>query len=94
MESLRSYLKGFIETQVEKVGSRASQNKRATNLSFEIDELQKLIISKMPSEDEGLLFQYEEAVSARNVIIYERIYWQGLKDGISIANKSTHIAGM
>jgi hypothetical protein len=94
MESLRAYLKSFIEMRVEKAGIKAAQNKRAKNLTLEIGRLQKLILSKMLSEDEGLLLQYEEAVSAKNIIIHERIYWQGLKDGISIANKSRDIAGM
>jgi hypothetical protein len=94
MESLRSYLKSFIEMRVEKAGIRAGQNKRARNSRLRIEEIQRMIVSKMSFEDEELLLQYEEAISAKDVIIYERIYWQGLKDGIRIANKSKDITRM
>jgi hypothetical protein len=94
MESLRQYLKGFVEKRIEYAAIKAARNKRARNLALEIDRLQKLVLSKIPIEDEGLLLQYEEAVSARHVVIYERIYWQSLKDGIRTANKSRKITGM
>jgi phosphoribosylpyrophosphate synthetase len=80
--------------RVEKAGIRAGQNKRARNSRLRIEEIQRMIVSKMSFEDEELLLQYEEAISAKDVIIYERIYWQGLKDGIRIANKSKDITRM
>ncbi|HEY9060852.1 MAG TPA: hypothetical protein VIO64_10195 [Pseudobacteroides sp.] len=94
MRSLRSYLKSFIEMRVEIAGIRARQNKRARNLGLRIEEIQRMILSKISFEDEELLLQYEEAISAKDVIIYERVYWQGLKDGIRIANRSRNITQM
>jgi hypothetical protein len=90
-KSLRTHLKEFIERRVEEAAIRAGRNKKAQKITISIMELQDLILLKMPIEDGGLLLKYEEALSDKEVIIYERIYWQGLNDGIKIANKSKDI---
>ncbi len=86
--NFKRYFRMFFEIRLEEILSRFSnRNKRCVKINQQIIEVQNQILIEL-GEKSGLIVEYEAIESAKYSLILERVYFQGLVDGIRTSKYS------
>lgn len=70
----------------EIVNDMAANNKAFRKITDRIILISDIIENILPPEYRKLFEELEELKGNREVIIYKKLYWQALKDGIKVSN--------
>lgn len=70
----------------EIVNDMAANNNAFRKITDKIILISEIIENMLPPEYRKLFEELEDLKGNREVIIYKKLYWQALKDGIKISN--------
>jgi len=88
--SLEDYFKDFIEKRVEEIEVFNSCNDKGyMDLQYKASKLKQAVLLSLPEIKKDILLEYESVESTCQIFIHEKIYKQGLLDGIKIFNTVT-----
>ena len=82
----RRYLKEFMDIRIEEIlRSYSKKNKKYRKLISKAGDIAHALMEKI-GEDTSLVLEYEETLTAINVLCVDRIYFQGLIDGVRLGD--------
>ena len=83
----RRYIKHFINLRLEDIKDELfSKCPRYMDLQNKLIPIQKMIIEKLPEENQMLVLEYEDLEASQASISERFIYKKGFMDGIRVSN--------
>lgn len=85
VKNLYKFLDEMLAERVDEIiNYTATSNKAFKELSHEVSDVYTLIRSNLPEKSKNDLDKFQDAFQRREVITYESVYHQGIKDGIRL----------
>jgi hypothetical protein len=86
-ESLIKYLNEFIEKRAEDIYYEIiAEDVKYKELKGNLTDIQKLILNAIDDNVKKIFMEYENIVNTEICFIREKVYIEGLEDGIKIAD--------
>ena len=86
LSELSNYCNKVFKERIEDVQVGLYDNQKYNEVSLEIQEIRRKLIKKAPKGIKILIQDYEELLNISKNILVEKLYKQGVEDGLKITN--------